>query len=173
MLEVLSEVIEDLGHEVIRARDGREALQLAGERLPDLIVTDHMMPRLSGLDLCKELRKDERLKRTPIILLSAVLSQGGPEAQAFLSKPFELSDFESLVERMMAETQVTPPPARPPPEPASPEAEANAFLRRMSERISASVAALRDVPQGSPEAGKLLSQLAELAGAVADASRLA
>jgi len=111
VLEVLSEVIEDLGHEVIRARDGREALQLAGERLPDLIVTDHMMPRLSGLDLCKELRKDERLKRTPIILLSAVLSQGGPEAQAFLSKPFELSDFESLVERMMAETQVTPPPA--------------------------------------------------------------
>jgi signal transduction histidine kinase len=172
VLEVLSEVIEDLGHEVIRARDGKEALQLASDRLPDLIVSDHMMPRLSGLDLCKELRKVDRLRDTPIILLSAVLSQGAPEAQAFLAKPFELSDFETLVERMLAGAQVTPPPPRPPPEPASPEAEANTFLRRMSGRISAAVAALRELPPGSPEAAGTLLELEELAAAVADASRL-
>ena len=48
VLEVLSQVVEDLGHDVLRARDGEEALGLARAARPQLVVTDHMMPRLSG-----------------------------------------------------------------------------------------------------------------------------
>lgn len=103
VLEVLGEVLLDLGHEVLKAYDGQEALELARARKPDLIVTDHMMPRLSGAELCRALREDPGLKEVPAILLSAALSSGIPEAQAFLAKPFELSAFESLVERLLAE----------------------------------------------------------------------
>ncbi|WNG46562.1 hybrid sensor histidine kinase/response regulator [Archangium minus] len=102
VLEVLSQVVEDLGHDVIQARDGEEAWNLARARRPNLVVTDHMMPRLSGLELCRKLRKDELLGGIPIILLSAVLPHGAPEAHAFLHKPFEITDFEALIRDALA-----------------------------------------------------------------------
>ncbi len=101
--EVLSQVVEDLGHDVIQARDGEEAWHLARARRPNLIVTDHMMPRLSGLDLCRRLRGDEVLGGVPIILLSAVLPHGAPEAYAFLHKPFEITEFEGLIRKALAQ----------------------------------------------------------------------
>ncbi|MHB8874300.1 MAG: response regulator [Myxococcaceae bacterium] len=101
VLEVLSEVVEDLGHEVVQARDGREALALARARIPALVVTDHLMPVLSGVELCKLLRKDERLKSVPVILLSAAPPKGLVEGCTFLSKPFELVDFEAMVKQLV------------------------------------------------------------------------
>lgn len=109
VLEVLSQVVEDLGHDVIRARDGVEALELARTHRPRLVVTDHMMPRLSGVELCRKLREDEVLKGVPVILLSAVLPQGAPEAWAFLHKPFEITDFEALI-RQSLESEPRPRP---------------------------------------------------------------
>jgi two-component system, sensor histidine kinase and response regulator len=111
VLEVLSHVVEDLGHDVLCARDGEEAFGLARIRRPQLVVTDHVMPRLSGLDLCRRLRGDEVLKSVPVILLSGVLPNGAPEASAFLHKPFEINDFEALIRQSLA--QVPPPPPGP------------------------------------------------------------
>jgi signal transduction histidine kinase len=102
VLEVLSQVVEDLGHDVLRAKDGEEAFGLARARRPQLVVTDHMMPRLSGLELCQRLRRDEVLREVPVILLSGVLQQGVPEASAFLHKPFEINEFEALVHEKLA-----------------------------------------------------------------------
>jgi two-component system sensor histidine kinase/response regulator len=101
VLEVLTEVVEDLGHDVLRAHDGREALALARAQQPALVVTDHMMPRLSGVELCRAMRKDERLREVPVILLSAALPPEAEEASAWLAKPFELDEFESLVKRTL------------------------------------------------------------------------
>jgi two-component system sensor histidine kinase/response regulator len=115
VLEVLSQVVEDMGHEVLQARNGEEALGLARDRRPQLVVTDHMMPRLSGLELCRRMRSDEELKHTPVILLSAVLPHGAPEASAFLHKPFEITDFEALIRQSLAQTPEQPPaPGAPP-----------------------------------------------------------
>src|SRR3954465_10509158 len=112
VLDALSQVVEDLGHQVMRAHDGREALQLAREQKPHLVVTDHMMPRLSGLDLVRQLREDDVLRDVPVLLLSAALPLGaGSEAKAFLPKPFELSEFENLVETLLAESKASAPPA--------------------------------------------------------------
>lgn len=109
VLEVLSEVVEDLGHDVLRASNGREALALARQQPPHLVVTDHMMPQLTGVELCRRLREDERLRVVPVILLSAALPQGVPEAQAYLPKPFELSDFEQLVQQTLQQRgELTP-----------------------------------------------------------------
>lgn len=108
VLEVLSQVVEDMGHDVLLARDGEEALGLVRSKRPQLVVTDHMMPRLSGLELCRQLRSDEELKSTPVILLSAVLPHGVPEASAFLHKPFEITDFEALIRQSLAHVPEQP-----------------------------------------------------------------
>src|SRR3954468_23285552 len=122
VLDALSQVVEDLGHQVMRAHDGREALQLARAQKPHLVVTDHMMPRLSGLDLVRQLREDDVLRDVPVLLLSAALPPGaGSEAKAFLPKPFELSEFEDLVETLLAESKASAqaPGAVPEPPPAA------------------------------------------------------
>ena len=102
VLEVLSQVVEDLGHEVLRAQNGEDAFQLARLRRPQLVVTDHVMPQLSGAELCTRLSRDPGLKAIPVILLSGVLEHTVPEAHAFLRKPFEIDAFESLVREALA-----------------------------------------------------------------------
>ena len=108
VLDALSQVVEDLGHQVVRAHDGKEALHLARAQKPHLVVTDHMMPRLSGLDLVRNLREDDVLRDVPVLLLSAALPLGASsEAKAFLPKPFELSEFEDLVSTLLAESKAS------------------------------------------------------------------
>ncbi|MBF5044215.1 hybrid sensor histidine kinase/response regulator [Aggregicoccus sp. 17bor-14] len=107
VLEVLSQVVEDLGHEVLQARDGAEALRLARARRPQLVVTDHVMPRCSGLELCRALRREPGLEDVPVILLSGVLAQGAPEAHAFLQKPFEIDEFEAVLRAALAQVEGT------------------------------------------------------------------
>ena len=111
VLDALSGILEDLGHEVVQAHDGQEALELARKRAPDLVVTDHLMPHMSGLDLCHQLKLDESLGHVPVILLSAVIEHGTPEAVAFLPKPFELPEFERAVAGALAARRA---PASPP-----------------------------------------------------------
>ena len=84
------------------ARNGQEGFAVAKNRCPDLIVTDLMMPLVSGLDLIRMIREDEELQGTPVILLTAKADEDtrieGVErgADAYLSKPF--NDRELLAE---------------------------------------------------------------------------
>lgn len=103
VLDALSGVVEDLGHEVLQARDGREALELIRRRRPQLVITDHMMPHVSGIELCRQLKSDGELRTIPVILLSGATDHGTPNADAFIAKPFELADFEKLIGRMLGE----------------------------------------------------------------------
>jgi DNA-binding response OmpR family regulator len=69
MVVGLRDNFEFEGYEVITARDGVEGLQLALEESPDLVVLDVMMPRMSGLEVCKQLRAQR--PSIPIIMLTA------------------------------------------------------------------------------------------------------
>jgi two-component system, sensor histidine kinase and response regulator len=143
VLDALSQVVEDLGHQVVRAHDGREALQLARSQKPHLVVTDHMMPRLSGLDLVRQLREEDGLRDVPVLLLSAALPLGSAsEAKAFLPKPFELSEFEELVSSLLAESKAASPPAEDvPPEPP-PSAEER--LNWLTHQVAGPLAQIRE-----------------------------
>lgn len=145
VLDALSQVVEDLGHQVMRAHDGREALQLARAQKPHLVVTDHMMPRLSGLDLVRQLQEDDVLRDVPVLLLSAALPMGSSsEAKAFLPKPFELSQFEDLVSSLLAESKASAeaaPGATSGP-PASAPAEER--LRWLSGQVASPLAQIRE-----------------------------
>lgn len=59
------------GHEVIKARNGAEAVELAPQTKPDLIVLDVRMPRMTGYEACRLLKTHDDVKSTPIVFLSA------------------------------------------------------------------------------------------------------
>ncbi len=63
------------GYEVIDAEDGQRGLELAQQRLPDLILLDMMLPKLSGPEVLRELKSDPRTRPIPIIVLTAALSE--------------------------------------------------------------------------------------------------
>jgi two-component system sensor histidine kinase/response regulator len=98
ILEVFSEIISGLGHQVVCARDGEEALRLARAHQPDLIVSDYMMPRRTGVELLRELRTEAPLAQVPFILVSAAQPRGSEEAWKFLSKPVDLDELEQVIE---------------------------------------------------------------------------
>ena len=97
MLEIFGDIVEDLGHRTMRAHNGEEALLLARTEPPDLVVSDHMMPRRTGVQLLRALRSEPELATIPFVLLSAARPQGLEEADAFLPKPVDVSTFEAAV----------------------------------------------------------------------------
>jgi signal transduction histidine kinase len=97
LLEVLASVITELGHRPVVAHDGRQALSLARAHRPDLIISDHMMPGLTGVELLRTLRQDEVLGRVPFLLMSAAQPKGAEEADAFLAKPMSLEGMEAAI----------------------------------------------------------------------------
>lgn len=117
LLEVFAEVVEGLGHEAVRAHDGEQALLLARTEPPDLVVSDHMMPRRTGVELLRALRAEPTLAQVPFVLLSAALPAGREEAHAFLPKPVDLFTFETAIQSTLAAHVPTPreaPAPRPP-----------------------------------------------------------
>ena len=91
-------------YQVEAASDGLEALKVAREHTPDLVLTDVMMPRLDGFGLLKQIRANERLKTVPVILLSArageEASVEGMESGAddYLIKPFSARELVARVD---------------------------------------------------------------------------
>ena len=94
-VEVLKVRLEDSNYETIVAYDGEEALEKAERESPDLIILDIMMPKISGFDVCRKLKVDEKLKNIPIIMLTAKFQSNDMKfgmaigADAYITKPFE------------------------------------------------------------------------------------
>jgi CheY-like chemotaxis protein len=71
ILHVVSLKLRNAGYRVVTARDGQEALELAAQEKPDLLITDYHMPQLSGLELCQKLKQDPATCEIPAIMLTA------------------------------------------------------------------------------------------------------
>jgi DNA-binding response OmpR family regulator len=112
MVVGLRDNFEFEGYEVITALDGVEGLQLALEESPDLVVLDVMMPRMSGLEVCKQLRAQRA--SIPIIMLTArgqeVDKVVGLElgADDYVTKPFSIRELLARVKAVLRRTSVLP-----------------------------------------------------------------
>ena len=108
--QVIAFKFRNAGYEVTTALDGQEALKSAKAQKPDLIITDYQMPRLDGMDLCREIRKDPGLANIPLILLTAFGMDLGQEkieeagVSALISKPFSPRDLLSKAKELLEQT---------------------------------------------------------------------
>lgn len=93
--------LEDEGYEVLTARNGKEAIRLAFERLPDLILLDVAMPGLDGYEVTRRLRADESTRGTPVVLLTAraqvrdVILGFEAGANDYVTKPFRPDELRT------------------------------------------------------------------------------
>lgn len=104
-LRQLIRVVIGAGYTIVEAGDGDEALALASEHRPDLIVLDLMMPRMSGLDVLRRLRSDVSVDGTHIIVMSAWPDSRDESLEAgadrYLQKPFEPDELTRIVESLL------------------------------------------------------------------------
>ena len=112
IIHVVAIKLRNNGYEVISAENGAEALKLACEDKPDIIVTDFQMPVMTGLELVRQLRSNEATKDVPVIMLTA---RGFAvedkeikdlEISEFLSKPFSPKDLLRCIEDILYDRAV-------------------------------------------------------------------
>jgi signal transduction histidine kinase/DNA-binding response OmpR family regulator len=98
-------------YEIITAGNGKEGLELTMKELPDLIISDVMMPEMDGFELCQKLKSDERTSHIPIILLTAKADRNsrieGLEfgADDYISKPFEARELQVRTKNLIEQRQ--------------------------------------------------------------------
>jgi DNA-binding response OmpR family regulator len=103
-------LLKEAGYEVAVARDGLQALHLAGELRPDLIVLDVMLPALNGFDVCRRIRGNGVAKGTKVLMLTArgrdseVTRGMDAGADAYLTKPFATRELVKVVAELLAAT---------------------------------------------------------------------
>jgi DNA-binding response OmpR family regulator len=105
--ELVAFRLERAGYEVITAADGQEALDLALDRTPDLVILDYRMPRLTGIEVTRRLRAESKTARVPIVLLTASVQEHsvaeGFEAGAddYIKKPFSPQELTARIQAIL------------------------------------------------------------------------
>jgi len=101
--EFIALVLADSGHQTVLASNGRQALEMVERARPDLVISDVMMPLLSGVELCQRIKSAVDTAAIPVILMTSAGERITAEAghDAFLAKPFDLDVMEALVERCL------------------------------------------------------------------------
>lgn len=106
MRKILKIRISSWGCDVFIAVNGEEAIRLANQHQPDIILLDIMMPGIDGLEACRQIKADEKLKGTPVVLLTArhsktllqEIEQAG--ADATLQKPYDPAHLMETIHRL-------------------------------------------------------------------------
>jgi CheY-like chemotaxis protein len=109
--EVLEAVLADAGYRAIVASNGKQALERINQDLPDLILTDFMMPVLGGAGLITALKERPEHRRIPVIMMSSLpesaLKSRCDGYAAFLRKPFKINDVHQIVRNVLGGARST------------------------------------------------------------------
>ena len=114
--EVLGMILGEEGFQVTVAGDGRQALQRIEEAAPDLLITDYMMPGMSGVELARAVRQLPRYRNLPVLLMSgaaaSTLSVHAQDFDAFLRKPFDIEALLRAVQSLLTRPLDGPPASK-------------------------------------------------------------
>jgi len=104
---LLEAILDEKGYKIETALNAKEAYTLIDKNTPDLILLDLLMPKISGFDFLKEIRKNEKTKDTPVIVVSALTDEENIEkimnmgAIDFVKKPIDLQYLVDKVESVL------------------------------------------------------------------------
>jgi two-component system cell cycle response regulator DivK len=106
-MKLFHDLLEAQGYKVLQTRDGMEALKIAREHVPDLILMDIQLPEVSGLEVTKWLKEDESLRTIPVIAVTAFAMKGDEEkireggCEAYIAKPISVTNFLETVAKYL------------------------------------------------------------------------
>jgi two-component system cell cycle response regulator DivK len=102
-MKLFHDLIQAHGYNILQTKDGMEALKLARQHKPDLILMDIQLPEVSGLEVTKWIKEDDDLRSIPVIAVTAFAMKGDEErirqggCEAYLSKPISVTKFIETV----------------------------------------------------------------------------
>jgi len=109
---ILKKTLESEGHTVEVATNGEEALKVARESAPDIIISDILMPVMDGFSLCREWKGDERLRGVPFVFYTATYTDSKDEELAlslgvdrFIVKPVEPDEFIKIIQGLIRDME--------------------------------------------------------------------
>jgi len=111
LTELVRYNLESEGFAVLHAADGQEALLLVEEEAPDLVLLDWMLPRLSGIEVCRRLRHDPKSAHVPVIMLTARTQEGekvrglDSGADDYVTKPFSPRELLARINAVLRRTR--------------------------------------------------------------------
>jgi len=106
-MKLFNDLLETRGCRILQTRNGVEAVKIARESKPDLILMDIQLPEVSGLEVTQWLKDDEELKSIPVIAVTAFAMKGDEEkilkggCEAYLSKPISVAKFFETVDHFL------------------------------------------------------------------------
>ena len=108
-MKLFHDLLDAHGYRTLQTRNGMDALKIAREQRPDLILMDIQLPEVSGLEVTKWLKDDETLRDIPVIAVTAFAMKGDEErirqggCEAYISKPISIATFLDTVRRYLGE----------------------------------------------------------------------
>jgi two-component system cell cycle response regulator DivK len=108
-MKLFHDLLEAHGYDTLQTRTGIEALRLAREHRPDLILMDIQLPEVSGLEVTKWIKEDEDIASIPVIAVTAFAMKGDEErirqggCEAYISKPISVAKFLDTVRAYLGE----------------------------------------------------------------------
>jgi len=106
-MKLFHDLLEAHGYATVQTRDGLEALKIARDSSPDLILMDIQLPEVSGLEVAKWIKEDDNLKSIPIIAVTAFAMKGDEEkirqggCEAYIAKPISVAKFLETVDKFL------------------------------------------------------------------------
>jgi two-component system cell cycle response regulator DivK len=104
-MKLFHDLLDSQGYETLQTREGLQALALARQHRPDLILMDIQLPEISGLEVTRWLKEDEELSHIPVVAVTAFAMKGDEErirrggCEAYISKPISISAFLDTVRK--------------------------------------------------------------------------
>ncbi|MBB4799396.1 two-component system cell cycle response regulator DivK [Brevundimonas bullata] len=104
-MKLFHDLLDSQGYETLQTREGLQALAIARQHRPDLILMDIQLPEISGLEVTKWLKDDEELNHIPVIAVTAFAMKGDEErirqggCEAYISKPISVVSFLETIRK--------------------------------------------------------------------------
>jgi two-component system cell cycle response regulator DivK len=108
-MKLFHDLLQASGYNILQTRNGLEAIDIAREHRPDLILMDIQLPEVSGLEVTKWIKEDDDLRSIPVIAVTAFAMKGDEErirqggCEAYLSKPISVATFLSTVKSYLGD----------------------------------------------------------------------